>query len=154
MKTDFKFMMIFNAVCNLPVSIAMSITASLMTSGINYMSWLLSLLGFAIAIALGALIKPSKLNAGFAAFFRLKPETLPGKIVGNVATTVIFTAVILTVMLLINVGPVFPAILFAFRDMYLPLFAVAYIVSLIMTPIALRAAGMKSNHKIKGWFFP
>lgn len=145
MKPSPKFIIVLNLTLNLPIALAMSIVASLMNGGITTLTWILAFVGFVLACIISAVINVQKISGGFAGLFKLSPESVVGRFVGNVPVCIIYTAVILAVMLVINIGFVVPDIFFAFLGMFAPLFIVAYVVSMIMTPIAFKAATAASK---------
>lgn len=148
MKPSAKFLIVFNVVMNLPIAVALAVTATLMTGGPaafgTAQPYLMCLLGFVIACIVAAVVPVNKINMGFPKLFKLDPEKIGGRLVANIPVALIFTAVILAVMIVLNVGPAvhyaMGPMVGAFFGMLLPLTVVAYIVSMIFAPIAVKAA--------------
>lgn len=140
MKPSLKYLIVLNIVMNLPIAAAMSITASLMSGGINMMTLWLGLLGFLIACVINTVFPIRKIMAGFPKLFRVNPDSLGGALIGNIAVCFIFASIITMCMLLIVIGFQFPDVIFAFLGMFPLLYVVSYIVSFIVSPLAMKAA--------------
>ncbi len=141
MKPGIKFLIVFNCVLNIPMAIAMSVTAPLLVGMPVFTPNLLIniLIGFVLATLINLLIPIPKITAGFAALCRQDPESVPGRILGNIPACLIFVVVIGLVMNLYNVRKV-PDFLFAFIGTFLPMYLVCFVVALIFMPIAVKAA--------------
>lgn len=144
MKPSVKFIIVQNTVLNIPLALALSITASLMNNGITLQTWILSLLGFVISCIISAVLPIQKINKSFPKLFHVDPDKISGRLIANIPVSLIFTAIILMVMVVITVGPhvgyAIAPLLEAFLGMLLPLFVVAFVVAMIFAPISLKAA--------------
>jgi len=136
-----KFIIVFNVIMNLPMAIAMSVTAPLLMGEeiFNLHTLFMIFLGFVLATVINLLIPIQKISKGFAGLFKLNTDGFAGNFVGNIPVCLIFVAIIGFILTAINVK-VFPAILFAFLATFLPLYLVCFIVSMIFAPLALKAA--------------
>ena len=132
---------VFNIVMNIPMAIAMSVTAPLLMgeSIINVHTLYMIALGFILATLVNIIFPIQKISQGFAAKFHLEADSVKAKIVGNIPVCALFVVVIGAVMTVVNV-PVFPDVIFAFIIPFIPLYIVCFIVSMIFAPIALGAA--------------
>ena len=99
----------------------------------------LGAVGGSTGTLINLLIPIPKITAGFAALCRQDPESVPGRILGNIPACLIFVVVIGLVMNLYNVRKV-PDFLFAFIGTFLPMYLVCFVVALIFMPIAVKAA--------------
>jgi hypothetical protein len=79
---------------NLIVAIAMSITASMLSSCWNYMTWVTIIFSFAISSLLCVIIPSGKICAWFGGLFHLKANTLPCDLVGGLFTNIYITAIL------------------------------------------------------------
>lgn len=136
-----KFLIVFNVVANLPMAIAMSVTAPILMGQeiFNVHTLLMILLGFVLATLINVIIPVQKVNDAFAGIFKLNKDSIAAKFVGNIPVCLIFVVIIGLIITAINVR-VFPAIIFAFLGTFIPLYIVCYIVSMIFVPLALKAA--------------
>jgi hypothetical protein len=140
MKINVKRWMIMNTVINLPVSIMISVTASLLHGGINITTLWFAVLGYLLACIVNIIIPIHRVNIGFAKYFKANPDSLIEKLLGNIAGTFIVTTIVVLIMVIISVGFVFPNFIFAFLNIFPALYLVAYIVSFVMAPIAIKIA--------------
>ena len=143
-----KFIVVFNLVMNLPMAIALSITAPLIMGEdvfTVHTLWMI-LIGFVLATIINLVVPIQKISKGFAGRFNLKEKTFLGEFVGNIPVCFIFTAVIGLIMTAINV-PKFPIFIFAFLGTFLPIYIVCFIVSMIFAPLAFKAA-MAADQKV------
>lgn len=147
-KPGLKFLVVFSTIVNIPMSIAMSL-CGLIFSG--HASELLSpalpmsiLVSFVLACIVMAIIPLPRLAMGFPRVFGLDPESLIGRLVGNIPTNLIFVVLVGLCMDFLNVqvlgGAPFPAFIFAFLHTFIPMFVVCYIITFFIIPIARRIA--------------
>lgn len=140
-KPSVKFIVVFNLVQNIPMAIAMSVTAPLLVHQPVFTLNLLVniLIGFVLATLINLLIPIPKIAMGFPALFKINPEGIAGRIVGNIPVCFIFNFIIGLVLNLYNVRAV-PDFLFAFLGTFIPMYLVLFVVALIFVPIATKAA--------------
>lgn len=140
-KPSVKFLVVMNVVANLPMAIAMSVAAPLLSGQPIEMGNLLInvLIGFILACLINILLPIQKISKGFASLFKLNPESFAGNLVGNIPACLIFVVIIGLVLTYYNVRQV-PVFLFAFAGTFLPLYVICFIVSMIFIPLALKAA--------------
>ena len=140
-KPSAKFIIVMNIVLNLPLATAMSIAAPLVSGQpITAKNLIVNIIiGFVCACILNAVVPVQRILKGFPALFKINPDSFAGAAVGNIPVCLIFVAVIGFVMTWYNVR-VFPIVFFAYLGTFIPLFIVCYIVSMIFTPIAMKAA--------------
>lgn len=140
-KPSIKFLVVMNVVANLPMAIAMSVSAPLLSGQPIVMGNLLInvLIGFILACLINILLPIQKISKGFLALFKLKPEGFAGNLVGNIPACLLFVLIIGLVLTYYNVREI-PAFLFAFIGTFLPLYIICFIVSMIFIPLALKAA--------------
>lgn len=140
-KPSAKFLTVFNLVLNLPMAIAMSVTAPIVVGQPVFTPNLIVniLIGFVMATAINLLLPIPKISAWFAGLFKQKPDSFLGGFLGNIPVCCIFVVIIGLVMNLYNVRKV-PDFLFAFIGTFIPMYIVCFIVALIFMPIALKAA--------------
>lgn len=136
-----KFTIVFNLVMNIPMAIAMSVTAPILMGEevFNSHTLLMILIGFILATIINLLIPVQKISAGFAGLFKIKSDSFKGQLVGNIPVCLIFVVVIGIILTTINVK-IFPEIIFAFLATFVPLYIVCFIVSIIFVPLAVKAA--------------
>lgn len=140
-KPSAKFIIVMNVVMNLPMAIAMSATAPvLMGQPVFTLNLLVNILiGFVLACLINVVIPIQKLTMKFPALFKLNPESIGGRVVGNIPACLIFVVIIGLILTFYNVRQV-PAFIFAFIGTFIPLYIVCFIVSMIFAPLAMKAA--------------
>ena len=91
-KPSVKFIVVFNLVQNIPMAIAMSVTAPLLVHQPVFTINLLVniLIGFVLATLINLLIPIPKIAMGFSSLFKIDPEGIAGRIVGNIPVCFIF----------------------------------------------------------------
>lgn len=140
-KPSIRSIVIINLVNNIPMAIVMSLTAPLLM-GIplvftNVMTNII--IAFILACIINLVIPIPPIATGFPKLFKLKPQSVGGRIIGNVPVCLIFVLIIGLLLNLYNVRQV-PAFIFAFLGTFAPLYIVCFIVSMITTPIAMKLA--------------
>jgi len=152
-KPTLKFFIVFNLVMNIPLATAMSIGGMIFSGNAGKLlspALLVNILiGFVLATIVNAVFPIPKIAMGFPKLFKLDPESVPGRILGNVPVVVIFVVIIGLVMNFVNVqvfakAPA-PAFLFAFLGTFLPMYVLCFIVAMIFIPIAQKAAFKAAN---------
>lgn len=144
-KPSLKALIVQNLIMNIPIALAMSISASLLSgNGITARTWWLALLGFVLACIINVVFPIPKILVGFAGLFKVNPDSLGGALVGNIAVNFLFVTIINLVMTAINV-PVLPDFFFAFLGLYIPLYLICYVVSFLVSKPALMAAAAVDN---------
>ena len=150
-----KFLVVFNLTENTPLAVVMSLAAPLLSGQpIVPQSFILNVVvAFIIATILNLVIPVQKLSQAVPAALHLDPHGLPGVLVGNVIPALIFVIVIGLSLTAMNVIPHLPpeapaaaAVFGEFMATALPLYVLCYIISLIMTPIALKAGMSADRH--------
>ncbi len=148
-KPSLKFFVVFNLVMNIPLSTAMSIGGMVFSGNADKMLTTPSLpinilVGFIVACIVNALIPIPLIAMGFPKLFKVDPESVPGRILGNIPIVFIFVVIIGLIMNFLNVqifaGAPFPAFLFAFLGTFIPMYVLCFIVAMIFIPIAQGAA--------------
>ncbi len=144
-KPSAKWVIIFNLVLDLPMAIVMSISAALLSGQkLVLVPNLLSniVIGFLLAFLINVILPIPLIQMGFAKLFKLDPHSLPGTLVGSLPVCLIFTVGIGAPLTLFNLSMAHQLNMFwpAFLGTFLPLYVILYIVALIMTPIAMKAA--------------
>ena len=147
-KPSLKFFVVFNLVMNIPLATAMSIGGMIFSGNADKLltpALLVNILiGFVLACIVNALVPIPLIAMGFPKLFKIDPESVPGRILGNVPVVCIFVIIIGLVMNFVNVqvfaGAPFPAFLFAFLGTFIPMYILCYIVAMIFIPIAQGAA--------------
>ncbi len=147
-KPSLKFFVVFNLVMNIPLATAMSIGGMIFSGNGDKLltpALLLNILiGFVLACIVNALVPIPLIAMGFPKLFKVDPESVPGRILGNVPVVFIFVVIIGLVMNIVNVqifaGAPFPAFLFAFLGTFIPMYILCFVVAMIFIPIAQGAA--------------
>lgn len=140
-KPGIKFLAVFNLVLNLPMAAAMSMTAPLLMKlpvftpnlAVNI------LIGFVMATLINLLLPIQAIAMGFPALFKVDPESLGGRFLGNIPVCAIFVVIIGLVMNFYNVRAV-PDFLFAMIGTFIPMYLVCFVVAMIFMPIAAKLA--------------
>ena len=148
-KPSLKFFIVFNLVMNIPLATAMSIGGMLFSGNADKLltpALLLNiLLGFVFACIVNAALPIPLIAISFPKLFKIEPESVPGRILGNVPVVFIFVIIIGLVMNFANVqvfgGAPFPAFIFAFLGTFIPMYVLCFVVAMIFIPIAQGAAG-------------
>lgn len=140
-KPSVKFLVVFNLVQNIPMAVAMSIAAPLLAGQpvFNLNLLINILIGFVVATLINLLLPIQKIAMGFPKLFKVDPEKIGGRLLGNIPVCLIFTVIVGLVMNLYNVRAV-PAFLFAFLGTFIPMYLILFVVALIFVPIATKAA--------------
>ena len=148
-KPSLKFFIVFNLVMNIPLATAMSIGGMIFSGNADKMFTTPSLIvnilvGFVLACIVNALVPIPLIAMGFPKLFKVDPEAVPGRFLGNVPVVFIFVIIIGLAMNLLNVqifaGAPFPAFIFAFLGTFIPMYILCYVVAMIFIPIAQGAA--------------
>ena len=147
-KPSLKFFVVFNLVMNIPLATAMSIGGMIFSgNAANLLTPALLiniLLGFVLACIVNAVFPIPLIAMGFPKLFHVDPESVAGRILGNVPVVVIFVAIIGLAMNFVNVqifaGAAAPAFLFAFLGTFIPMYILCFVVAMIFIPIAQGAA--------------
>ena len=149
-KPSLKFFIVFNLIMNIPMATAMSIGGMIFSGNADKMFTTPSLIvnilvGFVIACIVNALVPIPLIAMGFPKLFKIDPESVPGRFLGNVPVVFIFVIIIGLAMNLLNVqifaGAPFPAFLFAFIGTFIPMYILCFVVAMIFIPIAQGVAG-------------
>ena len=95
-KPSAKFLTVFNLVLNLPMAIAMSVTAPIVVGQPVFTPNLIVniLIGFVMATAINLLLPIPKISAWFAGLFKQKPDSFLGGFLGNIPVCCIFVVII------------------------------------------------------------
>ncbi len=133
-----KYRVVNTLIMNIPVSLAIVITAQLLANGKLDLG--LSILNFVIAYAVsflvGMLVPLVPWGLGFAKACKAKPDTLPFGLLVNVVVNlgyVLANSIILTFVNVVIIGhaPVVPVYFIAMASTFLPIYAVGYVVSFL-----------------------
>ena len=144
-KPSLKFFIVFNLIMNIPMATAMSIGGMIFSGNADKMFTTPSLIvnilvGFVIACIVNALVPIPLIAMGFPKLFKIDPESIPGRFLGNVPVVFIFVIIIGLAMNLLNVqifaGAPFPAFIFAFLGTFIPMYILCFVVAMIFIPIA------------------
>ncbi len=126
------------------MAIVMSTVAPLLGGqSIEPFNWTMNvLIAFVIACIINIVVPVPLIANNFPKLFKLDPEKMAGRIVGNIPVAFIFVLIIGLILTYYNVRMV-PVFLFAFLGTFLPLYLICFIISMITNPIAMKLAGMK-----------
>lgn len=140
-KPDPKSIVILNLVNNIPMAIVMSLAAPLiMRIPLVFSNFIVNvLIAFVIACILNIIIPVPRIAEGFPKLFKVSPQSLGGRILGNIPISLIFVVIIGLVLNLYNVRQ-FPAFIFAFLGTFAPIYVVCFVLSMITNPIAIKLA--------------
>ncbi len=143
-KPSFKQIATINVINNVPMAIVMSTAAPLLSNmPIDFKNWMMNvIIAFFIACILNLVVPVPLIANKFPTLFNLKPNRLPGRIVGNIPVAFIFVVVIGLVLTYYNVRLV-PVFIFAFLSTFVPLYIICFIISMITNPIAMKLANME-----------
>ena len=97
------------------------------------------LIAFVLACIINLILPIPLIAVGVPKALKMNPESLGGRIVGNIPICLIFVLIIGLILNLYNVRQV-PAFIFAFAGTFVPLYLVCFIVSMITNPIASKLA--------------
>ncbi|MCR5580072.1 MAG: hypothetical protein K6F66_00660 [Pseudobutyrivibrio sp.] len=147
-KPSLKFFIVFNLVMNIPLATAMSIGGMIFSGNADKLltpALLVNILiGFVLACIVNALFPIPVIAMKFPGIFKVDPESVPGRILGNVPVVAIFVVIIGLAMNFVNVqlfaGAPAPAFLFAFLGTFIPMYILCFIIAMIFIPIAQGAA--------------
>ncbi len=140
-KPGIKFLAVFNLVLNLPMAVAMSITAPLLVKMPVFTPNLAVniLIGFVMATLINLLLPIQAIAMGFPALFKVDPKSFGGLFLGNIPVCAIFVVIIGLVMNYYNVRAV-PDFIFALIGTFIPMYLVCFVVAMIFMPIATKLA--------------
>ena len=98
-KPSLKFFIVFNLVMNIPLATAMSIGGMIFSGNADKMFTTPSLIvnilvGFVLACIVNALVPIPLIAMGFPKLFKVDPEAVPGRFLGNVPVVFIFVIII------------------------------------------------------------
>lgn len=161
-KPSLKFFVVFNLVMNIPLATAMSIGGMIFSgNGERLLTPLLLiniLIGFVLACLVNALVPVPLIAMGFPKLFKIDPESVPGRIVGNIPVVFIFVVIIGLAMNFFNVQIMAPkftgeavppvAFIFAFLGTFIPMYVLCFVVAMIFIPIAQGAAGKADSKQL------
>jgi len=141
---NFKFSLILNTIINIPLSIILSITGLVSSGNANLLHTPVLLINIAVGFAIGIIINIvfpiQRIFVEIPLMLQISPYSIFGFMLGGLPLTVIYTSLIGIAMCFINVsliaGLPYPAFLFVFIDIIIPIFLVGYVVSIIIVPIA------------------
>ena len=147
-KPSLKFFIVFNLIMNIPMATAMSIGGMVFSGQADRLLspalFVNILLGFIVACIVNAVFPIPLIAMNFPKLFKIDPESVPGRILGNVPVVFIFVIIIGLIMNFVNVqifaAQPFPTFLFAFIGTFIPMYILCYIVAMIFIPIAQGAA--------------
>lgn len=128
-------------IMNLAMATAMSLTADLMHGGVSARTLLMILLGFVVGMILSCVLPYGRMSAGLCRLFRVEKRKLLSHLIGTLPPAVIQTLMISAVMTAVQVLPHHPVLmryLSAYVETTLVLIPVAYAVSLVINPLAVR----------------
>lgn len=147
-KPSVKFLVVFNLVQNIPMAVAMSITAPLLMNMPVFTPNLLMniLIGFILATIINLLLPIQKIAMGFPRLMHIKSDGFLAHLVGNIPVCLIFVVIVGLVLNLYNVRAV-PDFLFAFLGTFIPMYLVLFVIAMIFVPIATKAAMAASREK-------
>lgn len=132
--------LVMNGIMNMANACALSLTGAIQNNALSPFTIVLILIAFICACLVTAVIPVSRMGNAFAGLFKLEPQSTAGRLVSNVVVTLIYVLIINFVMTAINVRFQMPVLLIAYLTSLPLMFIVSYIVSLVITPIALKVA--------------
>lgn len=143
-KPSLKFFIVFNLVMNIPMALGMSIGGMIFSGNADKLMspalLLNTVIGFAVAVVINMFVPIPLIAMGFPKLFKVDPESVPGRFLGNVPVVFIFVIIIGLIMNFVNVqifaGAAFPAFLFAFIGTFIPMYVLCYVIAMIFIPIA------------------
>ena len=143
-KPSLKFFIVFNLIMNIPLATAMSIGGMIFSGNADKLltpALLVNILiGFVLACIVNAVFPIPLIAMGFPKLFKMDPESVPGRVLGNVPVVVIFVVIIGLAMNFVNVqlfaGAAFPAFIFAFLGTFIPMYILCFVVAMLIIPIA------------------
>ncbi len=155
-KPSLKFFIVFNLVMNIPLATAMSIGGMIFSGNAANLATpalpINILLGFILACIVNAIFPIPLIAMKFPGLFKIDPESVPGRFLGNVPVVFIFVVIIGLAMNFVNVqlfaGAPAPAFLFAFIGTFIPMYVLCYIIAMIFIPIAQGAAAKADGKAI------
>lgn len=135
-KTALKKIVISDLIINLPISMALSMTADILHH-LPFSLHTLKMIGisFVLACVISLILPIPKIAHGASELFHLDPASLAGRLVSNIPVCLIFVILIGLTMIAINV-PDPKLILPAFTSTFLTNYIVCYIVAFTVVPIA------------------
>ena len=139
MKTEsLKFRIVVALITNVPITLAMIITAQLVANGtITFQASVMNfLVGYAVAFVIGVWIPLVKWGAGFAKKYGAKPNTLAFGLLLNLVVNTGYALLCSIVMTWFNVcllggQPFVPEFFLAFAGSFVPIWLVSYVVSFL-----------------------
>lgn len=142
MKPSRKQILIINLVNNIPLAVVISTAAPFIAHiKTNPVNWLTNvLLAFVFACLVSLIFPIQKMAVGIPLRLHIKnPKGVLGRLVANIVLNFIYVFVIGLVLNFYNVRA-FPDFLFAFIGTFLPLYGIAYVLSLLTNLCAERLA--------------
>lgn len=132
---------IINLVNNIPMAIVMSTAAPLLSGvPIVFSNWIMNvLIAFVLACIISLVIPIPLIANKFPGVFKLDPNSLIGRIVGNIPICLIYVLIIGLILTYYNVRQA-PAFIFAFLSTALPLYLICFVISMVTNPIAQKLA--------------
>ena len=132
---------IINLVNNIPMAIVMSTAAPLLAGqGIHLPTVALNVvLAFILACVINVVLPIPAIAFGFPKAFKVDPQSLPGRIIGNIPVCLIFVVIIGLILTWFNIRLV-PVFIFAFLATFPPLYLICFVISMITNPIAMGLA--------------
>lgn len=140
-KPSLRSIVIINLINNIPMAIVMSTAAPLLSGmSIVFSSWAANvIIAFILACIINIVIPIPLIANGMPRVLKLEPESVPGRIVGNIPVCLIFVLIIGLILTYYNVRMV-PVFIFAFLETFVPLYLICFVVSMITNPIAMKLA--------------
>lgn len=140
-KLSLRPIVIINLVNNIPMAIVMSTAAPLLAGmPLAFPGWAANvIIAFILACIINIAIPIPLIAGGFPGLLKLNPESVPGRIVGNIPVCLVFVLIIGLILTYYNVRMV-PVFIFAFLDTFAPLYLICFVVSMITNPIAMKLA--------------
>lgn len=135
-------------IMNIAMAIAMSLTADLLHGGLNVMTLLMILLGFVVGMILSFIIPYGRMSYGLCRLLKVEKHKLLSHLVATLPPAVIQTVIISAVMTAVNVlphSPILKVYLTAYGQTTPIMILVAYVVALVVKPIAVRSIIGKRN---------
>ena len=144
-KPGTKWKLIFSIVMDVVLSVVLSISGTLLAhQKLVFFPNLVSSIAlcFVIAFLVSTIIPIPKVSVGFAGLLHIKPHTMAEKLVGNIPVSLLFTVIAGGALTFFNLYmakhvELFPRV---FLGSFLPMFAIVFVVTFCMTPIAAAVA--------------
>ncbi len=135
---------LYTLIMNVPIALAISLTAQLLATGTVVLQLLLLnfTLAYIISFVVGMVIPVVRWGAGFAGLFHAKPDSLLFGLLVNVIVNLVYVAVNCLILTWFNVvylgGQPMQVYLIAMISTFVPIYLVGYVVSFLWNTPAMK----------------